>query len=100
MARQKFPEGQNLARRQRAEPTQTRPEQRRAGVGHRALADGPQTFQVRRGNALDQAARCPGRVRGLGLGRGAGPTAEGRKDPRLQGRGSRLQGRGPRPRDL
>ncbi|DAA24504.1 TPA: matrilin 3 [Bos taurus] len=40
---------------------------------------------TRRQAALDQAARCPGRVRGLGLGRGAGPTAEGRKDPRLQG---------------
>lgn len=40
---------------------------------------------TRRPAALDQAARCPGRVRGLGLGRGAGPTAEGRKDPRLQG---------------
>ena len=85
MARQKFREGQNLARRQRTEPTSRDRSSGGPGSGTAPLADGPQTFQVRRGYALDQAARCPGRVRGLGLGRGAGPTAEGRKDPRLQG---------------
>lgn len=73
------------------------------GSGTAPLADGPQTFQVRRGHALDQAARCPGpggplswtrrpaaldqaarshgQVGGRGLGRGAGPRPRGGRTP-------------------
>nr|XP_005895818.1 PREDICTED: matrilin-3 [Bos mutus] len=46
MARQKFREGQNLARRQRTEPTSRDRSSGGPGSGTAPLADGPQTFQA------------------------------------------------------
>ena len=94
-ARQKFRERQSPARRNRAEPTQTRPGRRWAGAdgaaaaaaaagGGRAprraapLAVGAPDIPRWPRECGDRAALCPGRVLG------AGPTPEGR-GPRLRG---------------